>query len=384
MKETMQSIHHKRIDAVFEGKYPEDRFPICEQAFASSVATKIFGRPMLTGSTELHFQESLAWLKGDAAHEDFLGKLYQDTIELHRFFDYDIFFLPWRLSAKPIKQIDDFTIAYGNPGEDGYCVRQFDPVSRTYGITESKELDPDGVIGLLKKNIELRNREKFHPELNPMLAKTQKEYGSEFVVAGGSGMAVPMQAGWLEASILEPGLFKEWMQINAEDAIASIEIQHKAGIKIINGGGDFAFNNGPVYSPAFFDEVMAPQWKRIFDFCRKLGVYYVMRSDGNLWPVAESLFTKCRPHAYYEIDYDAGMRFNELRKAFPELVLFGNVSCDLLINGTVDEIREKTMKCLEAAAPRYVGASANSILHGTPTENVFALYDTVKRYKIVK
>ena len=42
---------------------------------------------------------------------------------------------------------------------------------------------------------------------------------------------------------------------------------------------------------------------------------YVMRSDGNLWPVARSLFGVARPQAYYECDYDAGMRFAELRAA---------------------------------------------------------------------
>jgi hypothetical protein len=381
MELAIRSVHHKRVESVFAGEWPEDRFPICEQAFASSVASEIFGKPMLTGSTELHFQEGLAWLKGDAAHEEFVEKVYRDTVELHRFFDYDILFLPWLMNLKPSGQIDEFTLAYGESGKEGYCVRRFDPASRTYGVIESKELDADQVVSFLRENIDFRSKRGFAPELSPLLARVLKEHGNEFVVAGGSGMAVPMRAGWLEATMLEPGLFKDWMQLNADDAIASIEVQAKAGIGLINGGGDFAFNNGPIYSPSFFDEVMAPQWKRIFDFCRKLGIRYVMRSDGNLWPVAESLFGKCKPHAYYEIDYDAGMRFGKLREAFPELVLFGNVSCDLLVNGTPEEVTQRTVECLEAAAPRYVGASSNSILHGTPPENVFALYDTVKKHK---
>jgi uroporphyrinogen-III decarboxylase len=211
-----------------------------------------------------------------------------------------------------------------------------------------------------------------------------REHGDEYVIAGSSGMSVPMQEGWLEATALVPELVADYLDLQVERNLADIEAQHKAGIFIYNGGGDFAFKSGPIYSPKFFEKVMAPRWKRMFDRCRELGGYYVMRSDGDLWPVADKLFGWARPHAYYECDYDAGMRFADLRRAFPELVLMGNVSCALLLEGTPEQIRERTRECIEAAAPRVVAASANSILHGTPPENVYALYETARNYPVEK
>ena len=83
----------------------------------------------------------------------------------------------------------------------------------------------------------------------------------------------------------------------------------------------------------------------------------------------------------YEVDYDAGMHFDKLRRRFPEMVLIGNVSCDLLCRGTFDQVVHRTRECIDAAGPRVIAASSNSILHGTPVDNVYALFDTAKSYK---
>jgi hypothetical protein len=373
-------VHHKRIHQVFNGLKP-DRIPICEQVFSLSVASEIMGKEMLTGGTELHYREACAWMQGDSAHDEFVEQVYENVIELHHFFDYDILFMPWRMSRKPTKQLDENTFLYGDENTDDWSVYSFDPVSKSYGILEKPVFTYEKAVDIMRNQIiQLEKTDK--PVVIPeMLLRFQQEYGSEFVVAGMSGMAIPMDAAWMEAVAFDPLLVKEWVDMQAEQNIRFIEAQAKVGFCLFNGGGDFAFNSGPIYSPAFFDEAMAPNWKRIFDRCRELGVYYVMRSDGNLWPIAENLFGRCRPHAYYEIDHDAGMTFKELRNSFPELVLFGNISCDLLQRGTPEAVKEATLECLNAASPRMAGASANAILHGTPPENVITLYETVKSFK---
>jgi len=376
----MKSIHHQRIDDVFNGRWPE-RIPICEQAFASSVASEILGREAFTGSTDIHYFESRSWMKGAAAHDDFVEQIYQDTLELHRVLDLDIFFPPWRMSDRPTKQIDENSFLYGNPDGDDWSVWQYDPGSRTYGIMKAAQHEPDAdqVIEIMKKRIK-QPRPK--PELDPFLARAVRELGDDFVVSGAACIAVPMEAGWLEATALEPELVGEYLDGILENVLHSIQLQYDAGVRMINGGGDFAFNSGPIYSPAFFKKIMAPRWKKIFDFCRERGMIYIMRSDGNLWPVADDLFGWANPHAYYECDFDAGMRFSALRKVFPELVLMGNVSCDLLHNGTPADVRAAVLACIEGGAPRAIIASSNSILHGTPPANVEALYETAKSSKM--
>ncbi|MDD2711137.1 MAG: uroporphyrinogen decarboxylase family protein [Verrucomicrobiae bacterium] len=375
----MTSLHHARVRAVFNGAIP-DRLPICEQAFASSVASEILGREAFTGSTDIHYQEACAWLNGKNAHEEFVQKLFQDVVALHQALDFDIFFIPWRKDEPPTKRLDDYRILYGNPDGNDWSVYQFDPVSRTYGLVDSARGEPtfEEVCQHVRETLKNPPKIKTALEMFPLLNMALRECRDELVISGFSFMAVPMQKGWLEATVLEPALVADYLDVVMEGIQVDLAAQQQAGLWLINGGGDFAFNNGPIYSPKFFREVMLPRWKRTFDYCRKLGMKYIFRSDGNLWPIAVDLFGSAQPDAYYECDVDAGMIFSDLRRRFPNLVLMGNVSCASLLTSTPAEIREQTRQCIEAAQPRLVIASANAILHGTPVDNVLSMYDTAK------
>jgi hypothetical protein len=308
-------------------------------------------------------------------------KLLEDTVSLHRYLDLDILFLPWRKAEKPCKKIGEYKILYGDP-EKNWELFAFDPQSRTFNLAESS--NPMSSFETVVRHIRsmISGKKSEAPVLSPMLLEAVERYGDEFVVAGGSGFGIPIKSGWLEATVLDPMLIGDYLDWMLEDVFGELEAQSELGMKLINGGGDFAYNSGPVYSPVFFERVMAPRWKRIFDFCREKELWYIMRSDGNLWPVADSLFGCAKPHAYYECDYDAGMFFCDLRARYPELVLMGNISIDMLYRGTRDDVASAVKNCIEAAFPRVVIASANAILHGTPPENVFALFDTAKEYVI--
>jgi hypothetical protein len=372
------NLREQRIRAVFSGRQP-DRIPICEQCFCSSVASAALGREAHTGTVGLHYFEALAWLRGESAHQEFVEQVYEDSWALTRHYDYDIWFWPWLMGSRPTRRIDEYTLLYGNEDGDDWSLWKFDPGSYTYGMARSGRPPATGeqVLQWMRDAI-AGPRETSPVRVEPIIERAVRAHGHEHVIAGHAFLHVPMQAGWLEAVALEPALVGEWLDLTVERELASFEAQRKLGIFFLNGGGDFAFKSGPVYSPAFFQRIMAPRWKRLFDACRASGLYYVMRSDGNLWPVADALFGQARPHAYYECDYDAGMRFADLRRAFPELVLIGNVSCPLLLSGTPEQVRERTLECVEAAAPRVIIASANSILHGTPPENVSAMYEAAR------
>lgn len=379
------SLHHKRVYAAFNGEIP-DRVPICEQAFASSVASRFLDHDAYTGSTDIHYFEACAWLEGDACHREFVDKLFEDTAALHKYFDYDIFFVPWRKADRPTKRLSETRILYGDPDGDDWEVYEYDPNSRTFGMVEAaqKENTYEEVKEIIARVIENAGRTEYVPEMDPFVKRALNEYGDEYVVSGDACMAIPMKTGWLEATVLDPGLIEEYLDLQADGLLKYLEVQHKAGIRLINGGGDFAFNSGPVYSPAFFIKRVYPRWKRIFDFCRKNEMFYIFRSDGNLWPVADYLFGSGNAHAYYECDYDAGMMFADLRKKYEDLVLMGNVSCNLLATGNPDGISKIVEECIEAAYPRVVIGSSNSILHGTPPENVIAMYETANSFSTGK
>jgi hypothetical protein len=365
----------QRLRAVFTGQTP-DRVPVCEQGFASSVASKILGYEAFTGSTDLHYFEACAWMDGDTAHDEFEDKCFADVAALHRKLRYDIFFLPWRMRERPSKRLDETTFLYGDPDGDNWRVYTYDPHSRTYGLQKTARDGDDGETVLARIRQEVDGFDGTgKPGVDEFLLRAVRELGDEFEVAGAAFCALPIQPAWLEAAALDPGLLTEWFKIQGYWQAAAIRAQAEAGIWLINGGGDLAFNTGLVYSPAFFRRAVLPSFQAHFNAARESGMQYIFRSDGNIWAITDDLFCSGGAAAYYEIEHEAGMTFDKLRARYPELVLFGNVGCDLLHSGTVDEVSARARWCVEQAAPRLVLGSANSILHGTPPENVWAMLD---------
>lgn len=373
-----ESPHIKRVKAVFNGEWP-DKIPICEQVIPCSVASEILGRQAYTGASELWYYTYCFSVHGQEAFNNFSEQVFLDTVDIHRKLDLDILFTSNVYRQTNIEQLDDLTFRSTSPDSDQWTVFKLDPASRQFGVTETNIQPPtmEQVVESIKERLK---SDPHDVQLSPVLERAVREYGNEFVIGGNSFMSIPMNPGWLETSLLEPELICKYLDFIVEQNIASMELQRRHGIWLFNGGGDFAYNSGPIYSPSFFKEVMAPRWKRLFDWCRDNDAVYVFRSDGNLWPVADDLFGWGNPHAYYEVDNDAGMHFDKLRAAFPDLVLIGNVSCDILQRGTAEEVRTMTRYCLESAAPRVIIASANSLLHGTPVKNIEAMYKTAREY----
>lgn len=87
----------------------KDYIPSWGPAVACDVASKLLGRKVNAGTTTLHYAESLTWSKGDEFHQEFEEKLYYDLVELNKVLKWDFIRMPWRLTEKPIKQIDKFT-----------------------------------------------------------------------------------------------------------------------------------------------------------------------------------------------------------------------------------------------------------------------------------
>ena len=106
-------------------------------------------------------------------------------------------------------------------------------------------------------------------------------------------------------------------------------------------------------------------------------------SDGDLWPVASSLFGKSGIHAYYEVDRDCGMDLRKLRKAYPRLTLLGGISSATLHIGSKQDVINETKDAIEAAKESkgvIVGCS-NMVVPPTPRENFEAMMETLHKYK---
>jgi len=376
----------ERAIALFEGSQT-DRVGIFEQTISCSAASAVLGRFAPMGSSSLQYHESLAWLNGEEAHEEFLATLRQDVFDLARTLHFDMLRIPaWRIREKPTRLIDEYTIEYGS--RDGaWRVRRYDPEAGQFGIVASSE--PPLTSESLAESIRTRYAE--FQRTGPRVSADefaehvsyQEEAGDEFeVVVNTGGLSIPMQCPYLELVALDPELIGLHLDMQVETTLVRLPILRDLGLRVLWGGGDLADNRGPIYGPRFFHEVVLPRYQRLVSAAHEHGLFYLFRSDGNLWSITDDLFLRAGIDGYGEVDAAAGMDFARLREAYPKLVLWGNVRCDVLLRGTPEDVRRETRYCIDAAGrtgPVFIGSS-NSLLHGAPAENILALFETALEY----
>ena len=374
----------ERVLAAFEGRQT-DKVPIHNIGFSSQIASMILGREAYIGGGMQQWREAKALWEGK--EDEFLERSEKDAFDISVALDHDILRMEyWRMPEKPSRKIDDYTFLYGDSDKNWRLMR-FDPDTELYQIIDQYPPRMEDTIETIEQSVINQEKSLEHHHPNPEgpsnVRALMEKYGKNWVVRiGGGGLGIPYGSRvWLEAIALRPDLIARYLDIQAEIAVRSMEGIAATDAKMVFGGGDFASNQGPFYSPKSFNELMLPRLKRITDSCHKNGLYYLFASDGNLWDVANDLFGNSGVDGFYEIDSRAGMNLRSLRERFPHLTLIGNISSVTLHIGTKDDVINETMSCLDEAKKNggiIVGVS-NYILPGTPEENLWAMIDTMKK-----
>ncbi len=384
----MESMTPKqRVLAAFE-KQPTDKIPIYQAGFSSRAASYVLKRDAYVGGGRQQWRESCALWEGPDAHAEFLERSRQDAYDLVKALDLDLVRPTyWRLAEKPTKKIDEYTFFYGDP--DGvWRIMRHDPVTELYQVIDQSP-QPEPTMEDLERQVEAEERslENYHPtgDSYPDLKAALEEFDDERAVPGsGVGLNINYrQPVWLEAMALRPDLVARHFAVQAERANRAADAQHELGLRILFGGGDFCSQQGPFYSPRLFHELTLPALKKISAGCHKNGQFHCFASDGNLWPVADDLFGASGVDCFYEIDRRAGMDLRKLRSRFPHLTCLGNIASFTLHRGSVQDVIDETLDCLEAAKEFggcVVGCS-NQIVSETPEENFWAMMDTLHKYR---
>jgi hypothetical protein len=376
----------QRVAAAFEGR-PTDKVPTHHIHASSQVASALLGREAYVGGGIQQWREAAAWWQGEEAHGEFLERSFQDAIALARAFENDIVRPSyWRYDLKPTTRIDENTFLYEYGDESQWRVLRFDPPSEQCHLFPYR---PQAAPTFEEIEQSLEAQEKVIGDYRPdgrgyeFEIRAQKLLGEEYAVrVGGVGVSVPItdNAIWFEALILRPDLVARHLDLQVERARRTVAFLARLGFRYYFGGGDFASNEGPMYSPRHFHELVAPRVKQVSDICHQHGGYHLFASDGDLWPVADDLFGACGVDGFYEIDRRAGMDLRRLHERFPRLTLVGNISSHTVHLGTKEEIRREAEEAIAEAKRhgRTVVGVSNSLVPGTPLANVETLLETVR------
>ncbi|NLE44986.1 MAG: hypothetical protein GX620_09725 [Chloroflexi bacterium] len=88
---------------------------------------------------------------------------------------------------------------------------------------------------------------------------------------------------------------------------------------------DMCFKTGPLISPSLFREFMMPYYKRLIGFLKDNGVRHLcVDTDGNCTKLIP-LFLECGVTGMLPFEVQAGMDVVEVRKAFPQIQIYGGL-----------------------------------------------------------
>ena len=162
-------------------------------------------------------------------------------------------------------------------------------------------------------------------------------------------------------------------------------------IKVLKKYGCHAYIGSETYctpdiiSPVTYRKLIFPAQKYFYENVRNLGLVPITYFLGDILPLVEDIG---------QLGADALM-IEESKKTFvldiveirkklsSDVVLFGNLdSVYTLLNGTVEDVKNETLKQLEAAKyGRFIMANGCPIAFDTPEENIQAMIKTAHEFK---
>ena len=173
-------------------------------------------------------------------------------------------------------------------------------------------------------------------------------------------------------------VFEKVAQIQLDGLKEIVNIPNMAAVWAVD---DLAFGFGPMINPQAFRDYLFPWYKEFGEICHRNGLYFFFHSDGVLWELMEDLIG-LGVDALHPIDPTC-MEIEEVKeKVGDRLCIIGNISNELLMIGTPEEVAELTKKRLKALAPGggYCLGSGNSVPDWAKIENYRAMIETGLEY----
>jgi uroporphyrinogen-III decarboxylase len=148
-------------------------------------------------------------------------------------------------------------------------------------------------------------------------------------------------------------------------------------------GEDCACGTGPMFDPNFIRQAALPRWKSIMQPIKEKGYKFLFHTDGRYGPLLPIVFEELGADGINPIERNGCNDIFEVRKQYPNRLLFGNVCCaTTLPRGSIYDVEDETLELIEKIALDggiFIGSSSE--VHDlVPVENVTTMYTTVHDY----
>jgi uroporphyrinogen decarboxylase len=163
-------------------------------------------------------------------------------------------------------------------------------------------------------------------------------------------------------------------QIQLRGLSQIIQVPNVAAVWAVD---DIAFRSGPIVSPRAYREFLFPWYEEFGRLCAENGLYFIFHTDGLVWDLIEDLIA-VGVNALHPIDPTC-MNIEEVKERVGDRIcIIGNISNELLEDGTPEEVAELTKNRLRRIVPGggYCLGAGNSVPDWARIENYRAMIET--------
>ncbi len=169
------------------------------------------------------------------------------------------------------------------------------------------------------------------------------------------------------------------------DAMTEYSVTRVKNLKSVNYPAvfvceDISYKGSLLFSPEFLRKHFFPRLEKIIDAYHQRGLKFIFHSDGNIMPVLGDLVA-VGIDGLNPLEVIAGVNIGEIRRRYPDLLLFGGIdTSQLLAFGTPKDVKKATLKAIEQGSPGYFVGSSTEIHDKVPLDNFKTIVNTVKEY----
>jgi len=218
------------------------------------------------------------------------------------------------------------------------------------------------------------------------IAIAKRQFGDRALVPGyeGGGVFWMMDgAGMAELArkmFEEPDELMQEARRKCEHGKNQLRLMADAGADFFVLAYDFGFNDAPFVSPRHFAYLCAPFLSEMVQAAHDLGKRVILHSDGCLNLILDQIYSTGLD-GYQSVDPQGHMDIKQVREKYPDLILMGNVPCNLLQDDDPDAIRSAVDLCMTEGGigKKYIFSSSNCIFNGMPAESYRTMLGEYRR-----
>ncbi|MBN1293345.1 MAG: hypothetical protein JXB48_16010 [Candidatus Latescibacteria bacterium] len=148
-------------------------------------------------------------------------------------------------------------------------------------------------------------------------------------------------------------------------------------------GEDICGGTGLIFNPDFLRREALPRWHWIMDPIKKHGYTFLFHTDGRYGEALKLILEGLGADGLHPIERNGCNDIFEIRRNYPDKLLFGNVCCAVTLPyGNIYDVEDETLELIEKLGPSggiFIGSSSE--VHDlVPPENAEKMYRTVLEY----